>query len=200
MNEERELVRQAAQEFVEKEVKPQLASMEIEHKYPHQLVRRMGELGYSGWIYKKEVGGEDGDWVTFGLILEEIGKVSTTLGVLLMLQSTLCSSSIALGGTPEQVEKWIKPVFEGKKIMAVSHTEPVGITQVPRFQSRARFDAETNEWVISAHKIFTTGAGEADIYVVDALTSDFDFKTGKGLSQFVVSADTPGVSAGHLEN
>jgi butyryl-CoA dehydrogenase len=200
LNEERELVRQAARDFAEKEVRPRVASMELEHKYPTDLVKRMGELGFSGYIYKPEVGGSGGDWVTFGLIYEEIAKVSTTMGVLLMLQSTLCSSGLALSGTPEQVEKWIKPVFEGKKVMAVSHTEPVGIMQVHRFQSRARFDEATNEWVINAAKIFTTGAGEADIYVVDALTQDFDPKTGKGLDQFVVSADTPGVRAGHIEN
>jgi butyryl-CoA dehydrogenase len=160
----------------------------------------MGELGFSGWPHKKAYGGSEGDWVTYGLIMEEISKVSTTLGVLLMLQTTLCSGPIASGGTPEQKEKWLRPVFEGKKVMAVSATEPIGVAQWYDWQSRAKFDSETNEWVIDAHKIFTTGAGEADIYVVSALTEEPDLKTGRGSSSFVLSADTPGVAAGHIEN
>ncbi|MDR3360847.1 MAG: acyl-CoA dehydrogenase family protein [Bifidobacteriaceae bacterium] len=200
MNDERELVRQAARDFAEKEIRPQLQSMEIEHKYPKDLVKRMGELGFSGWPHKKAVGGSEGDWVTYGLIMEEIAKVSTTMGVLLMLQTTLCSGPIAMSGTPEQQEKWLKPVFAGKKVMAVSATEPVGVAQWYDWQSRAKFDEATQEWVVDAHKIFTTGAGEADIYVINVLTEDPDLKTGRGTSTFVLSADTPGVGAGHIEN
>jgi alkylation response protein AidB-like acyl-CoA dehydrogenase len=200
LNEDRELVRQAARDFAEKEVKPQLASMEVEHKYPTALVKRMGELGFSGWPHAKAVGGSEGDWVSYGLIQEEICKVSTTLGVLLMLQTTLCSGPIAASGTPEQKEKWLRPVFEGKKVMAVSATEPVGVMTWYDWQSKAKFDEATNEWVLDAHKIFTTGAGEADIYVVSVLTEEPDLRTGRGTSSFVLSADTPGVRAGHIEH
>jgi len=200
LNDERELVRQSARDFAEKEIKPQLASMELEHKYPTDLVKRMGELGFSGWPYKKSAYGSEGDWVTYGLIMEEIGKVSTTMGVLLMLQTTLCSSGIALNGTQEQIDTYLKPVFEGKKVMAVSATEPVGVTEAFAWSARAKLDPATNEWVIDAHKIFTTGAGEADIYVVSAWTTEPDPTVPKGPSAFIVPAETPGVYAGHIEN
>jgi alkylation response protein AidB-like acyl-CoA dehydrogenase len=93
----------------------------------------------------------------------------------------------------------LKPVFEGKKIMAVSATEPVGVTEALAWQARAKLDPETNEWVIDAHKIFTTGAGEADIYVVNAWVSE-PGTPGKGPSAFIVPAETPGVAAGHIEH
>lgn len=200
MTEDRELIRQAARDFAEKEIRPQLMSMEVEHKFPTELVKRMGELGFSGWPYKKSAYGSEGDWVTYGLIMEEIAKVSTTMGVELMLQTTLCSSGIALNGTQEQIDTYLKPVFEGKKLMAVSATEPVGVTEAFAWSARAKLDPETNEWVIDAHKIFTTGAGEADIYIVNAWTQEPDPTKPFGPSAFIVPADTPGCYAGHIEN
>lgn len=199
-NEDRELIRQAAREFAQNEVAPVVMKMEIDKEYPYELVKRMGELGFSGWIHQEEAGGSEGDWVTYGIILEEISKVSDTLALILVLQTVMCTTAWNLAGTKEQREKWLKPVFAGEKVMAVSNTEPAGAIQYGEFQSRAHFDAETNEWVINASKIFTTGAGQADIYVVHALTSDYDPETQKGLSIFVVPANTPGVRAGHIEN
>lgn len=200
MNEDRELIRQAARDFAQNEVKPQVGSMELENKYPKELVKRMGELGFSGWTHREAAGGSGGDWVTYGIILEEIAKVSNTLALILVLQTVMCTTAWDVAGTDEQCEKWLKPVFSGEKVMAVSNTEPVGAIQFDEFQSRAVFDKETNEWVINAAKVFTTGAGQADIYVVHALTSDFDPETRKGVSIFVVPADTPGVRVGHIEN
>lgn len=200
LNEDRELIRQAAREFAENEVRPFVENMELGNEYPKELVKRMSELGFSGWIHQESAGGSEGDWVTYGIILEEISKVSDTLALILVLQTVMCTTAWHLAGTDEQREKWLKPVFSGEKIMAVSNTEPCGAIQYGEFQSRARFDEATNEWVINASKIFTTGAGQADIYVVHALTSDFDPETRKGLSIFVVPADTPGVRAGHIEN
>ena len=199
-NEERELIRNAAREFAENEVQPFVKRMEVDHEYPTELVKRMGELGFNGWIHKEIAGGSEGDWTTYGIILEEISKVSNTLALILVLQTVMCTTAWDLAGTDEQCEKWLKPVFTGEKIMAVSNTEPCGAIQYGEFQSRAYFDEDTNEWVINASKIFTTGAGQADIYVVHALTSDFDPETRKGLSIFVVPADTPGVRPGHIEN
>ncbi|MDR0594789.1 MAG: acyl-CoA dehydrogenase family protein [Bifidobacteriaceae bacterium] len=202
MNEERELVQQAARDFAQKEVLPELMSMEVEHKFPTELVKRMGALGFSGWPHPKSAGGSAGDWVSYGLIMEEIAKVSTTLGVELMLQTTLCSAPIVFGGTQEQIDKYVKPVFEGKKIMAVSATEPVGVAQWWDWAARAKLDEATNEWVIDAHKIFTTGAGQADIYVVNALTAEPDNgpMSSSAASAFIVPAGTPGCYAGHIEN
>lgn len=200
MTEDRELIRQAAREFAENEVKPYVESMELKGEYPYELVKRMGELGFSGWIHQEVAGGSEGDWVTYGIILEEIAKVSNTLALILVLQTVMCTTAWHLAGTDEQREKWLKPVFSGEKVMAVSNTEPCGAIQYDEFQSRAYFDEVTNEWVINASKIFTTGAGQADVYVVHALTSDFDVETKKGLSIFVVPADTPGVRSGHIEN
>ena len=199
-NEDRDLIRNMAREFAETEVRPFVEKMELEGEYPYELVKRMGELGFNGWIHQESAGGSEGDWVTYGIILEEISKVSDTLALILVLQTVMCTTAWHLAGTDEQREKWLKPVFTGEKVMAVSNTEPCGAIQYGEFQSRAYFDEATNEWVINASKIFTTGAGQADTYVVHALTSDFDPETRKGLSIFVVPAETPGVRAGHIEN
>lgn len=199
LNEEQELIRNTAREFAEKEVKPFVMEMELHHKYPAHLVKRMGELDFIGLPHDEAYGGLGGSWKTYGLVLEEISKVSNTLGLLLVLETVMCSIPVAVGGTLEQKRKWLQPNFEGKEILAISMTEPTGAFNYADFQSRAELDGE--EWVLNASKIFTTGAGQADTYIVGCMTSDsFDPATNTGISLFAVPANTPGVEVGHIEN
>ncbi|MGG0717025.1 acyl-CoA dehydrogenase family protein [Robertmurraya massiliosenegalensis] len=198
LNEEQELMRNIAREFAEKEVKPFVLEMELNNKYPAHLVKRMGELGFIGLPHDESYGGLGGQWTTYSIVLEEISKVSNTLGLLLVLETVMCGVTVAAGGTLEQKQKWLKPNFDGEKILAVSMTEPVGGFNYPEWQSRAVQDGD--EWVLNAAKIFTTGAGQADYYIVGCMTSDFDPATNTGLSVFVVPANTPGVEVGHIEN
>lgn len=199
LTEEQKLIRNSAREFAEKEVKPFVMEMELNHKYPTHLVKRMGELGFIGLPHDEAYGGLGGSWTTYGIVLEEISKVSNTLGLLLVLETVMCGIPVAVGGNLEQKRKWLQPNFEGKTILAVSMTEPAGAFNYVDFQSRAVLDGD--EWVINASKIFTTGAGQADTYIVGCMTSDsFDPAANTGISLFVVPADTPGVEVGHIEN
>ena len=118
-NEDRDLIRNMAREFAETEVRPFVEKMELEGEYPYELVKRMGELGFNGWIHQESAGGSEGDWVTYGIILEEISKVSDTLALILVLQTVMCTTAWHLAGTDEQREKWLKPVFTGEKVMTV---------------------------------------------------------------------------------
>ena len=197
MTEDRELIRSTAREFAEKEVAPFVAQME-KGEYPIHLVKRMGQLGLTGLPWPESMGGSGNQWVTYGIVMEEICKVNAALGLIMLLNTAIAGGPIALAGTPEQQSKWIKPCFAGDVNIALSMTEPSGIFNFPDYQSRAVKDG--NDWIINAAKIFTTSAGHSDIYVACAMTSDFDPATYGGLSMFVVPADTPGFKVGHIEH
>jgi len=198
MNEDRELIRNAAREFAEKEVKPFVSEMEFKDTYPRHLVKRMGELGFTGIPYPESYGGGGSDWTTFGIVVEEIAKVSTTLSLILLLNTCMTAIPIAELGTREQKLKWLQPCLAGDYNLAIAITEAVGIFNFPEFQTRAVLDGD--EWVINGGKIFTSSAGESNFYVLVTLTSDFDPATGSGITYFIVPAAAPGFEVGHIEN
>ena len=109
MNNDRELMRAAAQEFSEKEVRPLLHDMEFEDKYPDTLVKRMGELGFTGLPYPEELGGCGSDWLTYGIVVEEIAKVSSTTALILLLNTCMTAMPINMMGTPEQKKRFLEP-------------------------------------------------------------------------------------------
>ncbi len=197
MTEERELMKKIAREFTEQEVKPFISEMESNHTYPRHLLRRMGELGFQGLIFPEEVGGIGPDWVTMGLVTEEIAKESNLVAILLMLNTAICAETIHQLGTPEQIEKWVKPAITGDVNLALCLTEPNGIFNFSENQTRAVL--QDDSWIVSGGKIFTTNAGNADCYIVECLTSEPNVETMYGVSYILVPADTPGFEVGHIE-
>lgn len=198
MNDERALVQESAREFAENEVRPLLHDMEFEDAYPSELVKRMGELGFTGLPYPVELGGSGSDWLTYGIVVEEISKVSTTAALIMVLNTCMTGMPINMMGTEEQKEKYLKPCLKGDVNLAIAITEPMGIFNLPEWGTRAVKDGD--EWVINGQKMFTSSAGQVDYYVVPALTSDFDPSTGSGVTYFIVPKDTPGVEVGQREN
>ena len=198
MNNDRELMRAAAQEFSEKEVRPLLHDMEFEDKYPDTLVKRMGELGFTGLPYPEELGGCGSDWLTYGIVVEEIAKVSSTTALILLLNTCMTAMPINMMGTPEQKKRFLEPCLKGDINLAIAITEPNGIFNLPEWGTHAVKDG--NEWVINGQKMFTSSAGHVDYYVLPALTSDFNPETGEGVTYFIIPKDTPGIEVGPQEN
>jgi butyryl-CoA dehydrogenase len=198
MNEERELIKKIAADFTEQEVKPFIAEMEENHTYPRQLLRRMGELNFQGLIFPPEVGGIGPDWITAGIVAEEIAKESNLVSILLALNTAICAETIHKLGTPEQIDRWVRPAIKGDVNLALCLTEPNGIFNFSENQTKAVLDGDS--WIVNGSKIFTTNAGNADCYIVECLTDEPDPATMYGVSYILVPADTPGFEAGHIEN
>jgi alkylation response protein AidB-like acyl-CoA dehydrogenase len=197
--EERELMRNVAREFVEKEVLPVSLEMDMKEEYPLHLFRRAGELGLIGVVYPEEFGGLGGDWVTKLLITEELSKGSPTLNIAIGAHSSLAGGALNLLGTPEQKHKYLTPAVKGEQILALASTEAAGCFNMGEFQSFAYLDGD--EWVINGSKIFITNIGVADTYIVTARTADhYDHVTRKGFSMFIVEKDNPGLELGKFEN
>lgn len=198
MTEERQMLKQMAKEFAENEVRPFVREMEEKGTWPGHLLKRAGDLGILGLVYPEEVGGTGVDWVGLGICIEEVAKVSSSFGLLMMMSAVGATYAVYLVGTEEQKEKILKPVIAGDEFVCMSLCEPVGSANTAKYSTKAVLDGD--EWVLNGGKIFCTPAGYCEYYGIMALTDEFNPVTQEGATLFFVHKDTPGFKIGHIEN
>ena len=148
-----------------------------------------------GIPFSKELGGQGCDTLTYVLAVEEIAKFCGTTAVILSAHTSLGADAIKNHGTPEQKEKFLRPLISGEKLGAFALTEVEAGSDASRQQSKALLDGD--EWVLNGTKMFITNGEVADTYVVFAMT---DKSQGtRGISAFIVEKGTPGFSFGLKE-
>ena len=194
MNEERAMIRDMVRNFTQNEVKAAVKEMEENDAYPHELMRKAGDLGILGLAYPEEVGGQGQDFVNLGIAIEEIAKESPCAALCVLLSGFLGARPICDLGTPEQKEKILKPIIEGKEIFVNSLTEPVGINNWFDYRTTAVLDGD--EWVINGGKIFATNAGTAISWRNALKTLDITNQNTKYITAMKVNcdSDTYGIS------
>lgn len=198
MTEERELLRKMVAEFAENEVRPFVKEMEENETFPKHLIKRAGELGILGLCYPEEIGGASTDWINLGIALEEISKVSTTVGLLIMMSAVGASYPFYLNSTDEQKEKILKPTLRGDMVLPTALCEPAGSSMIPYWSTKAVPDGD--DYIINGSKIFTTLAGQCEYYGVMTLTDEFNPATQEGATYFLIHKDNPGLKIGHIEH
>lgn len=198
MTEERQLMLNVAKDFVQNEVKPVALEIDKTSKFPLELFKRAGELGFLGITVSEEYGGLGGDQTTLALILEEIAKSLPVLTVAMGAHSLLAGGLLDMLGTPEQKKKYLTPAATGEIMLACGSTEGAGGSNQFEFTTRAVLDGD--EWVLNGNKVLISNIGAADVYVILALTSDMDPVTKTGMSCFIVDAGTPGFVIGQPEH
>ncbi len=190
LNEEQRMVRQAAREFVEKEVIPRAREVDETGQFPWETIRKMGPLGFLGINMPEEYGGAGGDEVSLAILLEELGRGCGSTGLIVEAHTCLASAAIADFGTEEQKRKYLTPLARGEMLGALSLTEPgAGSDLVGGVRTTARRDG--NEWVLNGSKMWTTNAGVAGVIVMLARTDPAG--GSHSLSLFLVPKDTPGL-------
>ncbi|MGL4537938.1 MAG: acyl-CoA dehydrogenase [Cetobacterium sp.] len=192
-----ELFKQMITAFAENEVKPLAAEIDEEERFPVETVEKMSKTGLMGIVIPTQYGGTGGDQIMYTMAVEELSKVCGTTGVILSAHTSLGVAPILEFGTEEQKQKYLPKMASGEWIGAFGLTEPNAGTDAAGQQTTAWFDEKTNEWVLNGSKIFITNAGYAHVYIIFAMT---DKSAGlKGISTFIVEADTPGFSVGKKE-
>jgi butyryl-CoA dehydrogenase len=187
-----------ARDFVEQEVKPLAMEIDKTSRFPKELFKRAGQLGFLGVTLPEEYGGLGTDHTTLALILEEIAKTLPVLTVAMGAHTLLAGGLINMLGTPEQKKKYLAPAAAGEIILACGSTEAVGGSNQVEYSTRAVLDGD--EWVINGGKVLITNIGVADAYVVSAVTGEkVDLATRSGMSAFIVEAGTPGLEVGMPE-
>ena len=192
-----ELFRQMIREFVENEVKPIAAEVDEEERFPMETVEKMAKIGIMGIPIPKEYGGAGGDNLMYAMAVEELSKACATTGVIVSAHTSLGTWPILKFGTEKQKQKYLPKLASGEWIGAFGLTEPNAGTDAAGQQTMAVQDSETGEWILNGSKIFITNAGYANVYVIIAMTDKS--KGLKGISAFIVEANTPGFSIGKKE-
>jgi alkylation response protein AidB-like acyl-CoA dehydrogenase len=190
------LLRTTIREFMESEVAPIVDEHEKARRFPADLVRRIGEMGWLGIPYPETEGGTGLDTLAYAVAVEEITRVWGSLGLTVAAHTSLGCGPLHLAGTPEQKERWLVPMASGRVLGAFGLTEPGAGSDAGGTRTMARLD--DGHWVINGNKRFITNAGQAGTYTVTARTGT----TAEGqpeISAFVVPADTPGFSVGRYE-
>lgn len=189
MSDEHEAFRTVVREFARHELAPHVDRWEADRAMPVDAVERMAALGLFGICFPESVGGGGGDFTSLCIAIEEIGKVSQSLGITLSAGVGLGANPIHSFGTPEQQARWLPDLVAGRTLGAFGLTEPDAGSDAGGTRTRAEFDPVTDEWVINGSKAFITNSGTpiTSIITVTALTAPGEIST------IVVPAGTPGL-------
>ena len=190
LSKEHLLLKDLYKKFAETEVKPLAEEIDEEERFPVETVEKLAKYGFLGIPFPKEYGGAGSDNLAYSMAVEELGKVCATTSVIVSAHTSLCCQPIFQFGTEEQKQKFLIPLAKGEKLGAFGLTEPSAGTDASMQQTKAVLDG--NEYVLNGSKIFITNAGYADTYIIIAMTDKA--KGTKGISAFIVEADTQGSS------
>ena len=188
---EQEQVREVARAFAEAELGNKIAPFDERHEFPHEIVKKLGPLGFLGVIIPEEYGGAGLDYVSYALIVEELCRGDASVGITMWAHNSLCSNHIATFGSPEQKQRYLPPLASGQVLGAWGLTEPGSGSDAAALVTRA--ELRGGEWVLNGSKAFITNASVASTAVVMART---DGGRSRGISAFVVERGAPGFTAG----
>ena len=195
LTEQQQMMKKLFAEFAEKEVKPLAAEVDEEERFPRENVEKMKACKMMGIPFSREYGGAGADYLSYILAVEELSKKCGTTGVVLSAHTSLGTWPIEHFGTEEQKNKYLPDLCTGKKLAAFGLTEPNAGTDAAGQQTTAVKDGDG--YILNGTKIFITNAGEADVYVIFAMTDKT--KGTHGISAFIVEKGMPGFTVGQHE-
>lgn len=188
------MMRQMVRDFAETEISPVVDRITA-GEFPREILNKMADLGLMGITIPEQYGGAGMDFTSYIIAIHELSKVSATVGVILSVHTSVGTHPILYFGTEEQKNKYVTKLASGNYLGAFCLTEPSAGSDAANVQSRAV--KQGNEYVINGSKVFITNGGEADIYIVFAVT---DPTLGsQGISAFIVEKETPGLQIGKDE-
>ncbi|GAA0197180.1 acyl-CoA dehydrogenase family protein [Cytobacillus oceanisediminis] len=190
LTDEQASFRALARDFLDREVVPHRAAWDRAESVDLAIIPKLGEIGFFGLTIPEEYGGVGGDYVTYVLAAEELGRADSAIRGIVSVSSGLFGTSVLQHGTEEQKQRWLPDIAAGRTLGCFGLTEPGTGSDAGNLRTRARRDGD--DWVIDGSKIFITNGTWADVALVFARTSD---DGPRGVSAFLVPTDTPGFEA-----
>jgi alkylation response protein AidB-like acyl-CoA dehydrogenase len=189
-------IKRAAAEFAQGEFKQEVAlECELNHRFPRELYKKAGELGFIGLDYPEEIGGGGLGVMENVLVIEEFCKADSSIGMAIHL-AFLPAKIVRVFGTPQQHSRFLKPLVKGEWVAAVSFTEPDHGSDLTRMETSLK--EEGDGFKITGTKIFATNAGYADFFIV-LVQDDTNAPAGKGMTTVLVERDPSTWLGGKLE-
>jgi alkylation response protein AidB-like acyl-CoA dehydrogenase len=189
---EQQQVRDVARQFAEAELGDKIAPYDERHEFPHEIVAKLGPLGFLAVVVPEEYGGAGLDYVSYALIVEELSRGDASVGITMWAHNSLCANHIASFASPELKRKYLPDLTSGRVLGAWGLTEPGSGSDAAALATRA--ELRDGQWVLNGSKAFITNASVGSTAVVMART-DPDRKS-RGISAFILEKGMPGFTSG----
>ncbi len=189
---EQTLIRDTARELAAKEILPAAAEIDRQHRFPKEIVARLGELGLMGVAVPQAWGGAGMDTVSYALALEEISRACASTGVIMSVNNSLVCDPLLKFGTDAQKKAWLVPLAAGKKLGCFALSEPDAGSDAAAQKTSAKRDGD--RWILNGTKNFITNGPVADLAIVFAMSEPG--KGHHGISAFLVPLDAKGLTIG----
>ena len=196
LTEEQQAAARMVRRFARDEIAPTITDWDRRQEMNPDVLPRMGELGILGICIPVRYGGQGFDYVTLGLVCEELERVDTSLRVVMSVHMGLCSLALLQWGTEEQKQRFLAPQARGAKVAGYGLTESGHGSDAAHLQSTARREGDV--YVLNGEKMWISLATKADHFLVIARTDPDAGKASAGLSAFMITRDMPGVTTGDI--
>ncbi|MFJ4707284.1 acyl-CoA dehydrogenase family protein [Streptomyces anulatus] len=190
LSEEQEAVRKLAEDFVAREVAPHAVAWDRAENVDKSIVKKLGDLGFLGLTVPEEYGGSGGDHLSYCLVTEELGRGDSSVRGIVSVSLGLVAKTVASWGSEEQKRQWLPRLTAGEAIGCFGLTEPGTGSDAGNLATRAVRDG--GDYVVNGTKMFITNGTWADVVLLFARTNDAPGH--RGVSAFLVPADTPGLT------
>jgi short/branched chain acyl-CoA dehydrogenase len=200
LSREHEEFRRSVREFAQAEIAPHAAQWDRDHHFPVDVVRQMGKLGLFGLTAPEEFGGagEDGDFTSLCVAIEELGRVDQSMGITLEAAVGLGINPILTFGSEDQKQQWLPDLVAGRTLAGFGLTEPGAGSDAGATRTRAELvdGQDGGEWVINGAKQFITNSGSEMTSVVTVTARTGTLSAGEGdkaeISTILVPSGTEG--------
>jgi alkylation response protein AidB-like acyl-CoA dehydrogenase len=188
LSDEQKLISETAREFADKEIMPRVRDNDRAARFDRELASKLGEVGYLGAPLAEEYGGRALDYVSYGLIVEQVGRADSSARTVVSVVTSLVAGSIEQWGTDEQKQRWLPRLCSGEGLGCFGLTEPDTGSDAANLRTRAKKTAEG--WVLNGQKMWISLGNFSDVALIFAQTDPE--KGHKGLACFLVPTESKG--------
>jgi butyryl-CoA dehydrogenase len=190
LTDEQQLIRETARQFADRELAERARENDRNHHFDIELVGKIADQGYLGAIMPQQYGGAGLDYITYALVVEEIGRHDSAMRTVISVQTSLVCSSILRWGTEEQKQRYLPKLCSGEWLGCFGLTEPDTGSDAANQKTRAR-KTDTG-WVLTGNKMWISLGNHAKVALIFAQTDPE--RRHRGLACFLVPTETPGFS------
>jgi glutaryl-CoA dehydrogenase (non-decarboxylating) len=199
LTEEHRLLEQSVREWAAREVAPKIRELDREHRFDNNILPQMAQMGLLGCSVPQQYSGAGMDYISLGIISEELEYVDTSLRVIMSVHAGLNCLSLLTWGTEDQKQRYLVPQAKGEKIATYGLTEPAAGSDVRGIQTTAV--KKGDRYILNGEKMWISLADLADNFLVFAW-SDLEKKKQRdpsGISAFIIERSFKGFSSGTLK-
>lgn len=196
LSEEQLMIQQAARDFANTELKPGVIERDELQKFPHEQIKKLGELGFLGMMVDPKYNGAGMDTISYVLAMEELSKIDASASVVVSVNNSLVCYGLEKYGSEFQKEKYLKPLAAGEKIGAFCLSEPEAGSDATSQHSTAVDMGD--HYLLNGTKNWITNGGNASTYLVIAQTNPA--LRHKGINALIVEKGMEGFAVGPKEN